>query len=81
MKLKNSNCDKTQKLKLWLNSKTHIVIKLELWWNSKTEIVIKLKTLKGNKTKKKVKNSKAQVQTKLNNSNCDKTQKLKLWQD
>ena len=29
MKLKNSNCDKTQKLKLWWNSKTKIVMKLK----------------------------------------------------
>ena len=28
-KLKNSNCDKTQKLKLWQNSKTQIVTKLK----------------------------------------------------
>ena len=28
-KLKNSNCDKTQKLKLWINSKTQIVINLK----------------------------------------------------
>ena len=26
---KNSNCDKTQKLELWQNSKTHIVTKLK----------------------------------------------------
>ena len=30
MKLKSSNCDKTQKLKLWQNSITQIVTKLEL---------------------------------------------------
>ena len=63
----NSNCDETQKIKLWWNSKTQIVMKLQnsncdetqklkLWWNSKTQIVMKLK-----------------------NSKCDKTQKLKLW--
>ena len=28
-KFKNSNCDKTQKLKLWLNSKTQTVTKLK----------------------------------------------------
>ena len=43
-KLKNSNCDKTQKLKLWTNSKTQIVTKLK---NqncdiSNTQTVIKL---------------------------------------
>ena len=50
----NSNCDETQKLKLWLNSKTQIVMKLikpncddsqdetqklKLWCNPKTQIV------------------------------------------
>ena len=30
-KLKNSNCDKTQKFKFWQNSKTQIVTKLSLW--------------------------------------------------
>ena len=28
-KLKNSNCDETQKLKFWYNSKTLIVMKLK----------------------------------------------------
>ena len=62
MKLKNSNCDESQKIKFRWNSKTQIVIKLKnsncdatqkrkLWWNSKTQIVMKLK-----------------------NSNCDNTQ-------
>ena len=41
--------------------------KLKLWPNSKTQIVTKLK--------------KTQIVTKLKNSNCDKTQKLKLWQN
>ena len=39
MKLKNSNGDQTQKLKLWQNSKNQIVTKLE-----KKHIVTKLKT-------------------------------------
>ena len=58
MTFKNSNCDfypklksnETQKLKLWLNSRTQILMKLkssnydetqehELGWNSKTQIV------------------------------------------
>ena len=39
MKLKNSNCDETQKLKWWQNSK------LKLWQNSKTQSVTKLKLL------------------------------------
>ena len=41
-------------------------MKLKLWWNSKTQIVIKFK------------NSNAE---KLKHSNCDKTQKLKLWKN
>ena len=70
MKLKNSNGDKTQKLKFLWNSKTQIVIqpknsncdqtqKLKLWQNSITLIVIKLQNSNGYKTF---------------NSNCDKTQ-------
>ena len=68
MKLKNSNCDETQKLKWWQNSncdqaffffyKTQIVTKFRLWQNSKCDTT--------------------QILTKLKNSNCDKTQKLKL---
>ena len=75
-KLKKSNCDKTQKIKLWQNSKNQIVTKLKnqivttqklkSWQNSKTEIVTKLKNSNGDKTKKK--------------NYCDKTKKLKLLQ-
>ena len=40
---KNSNCDKTRKLKLWQNSKNQIMTKLKknikLWQNSKSQIV------------------------------------------
>ena len=86
MKPKNSNCDKTQKLKLWWSSKTRIVMKLKnqnfdetqklkLWCNSKTQMVIKLKKIKFWWS------SKTQIVMKLKNSNCDKTQKLKLWQN
>ena len=49
-KLKNWNCDKTQKFKLWHNSKTENCYKsqkLQLWKNSKTQIVTKLKKSKG----------------------------------
>ena len=54
-KLKNSNCGKTQKLKLWQNLKTQIVkkkliaqtvtkeTKIKLWQKSTTKIVTKLK--------------------------------------
>ena len=34
-KLKNLNCDETQKLKLWWNLKRDETQKLKLWWNSK----------------------------------------------
>ena len=80
-----SNCDENQKLKLW--------------WNSKTQIVMKLKNLNCDETKKlklwqKLKNS---ILTKFKlwqNSNCDKIQmrekkskknqiltKFKLWKN
>ena len=70
MKLKNSNCYKTQKLKLW--------------WNSETQIVLKLKNTKCDKTKKnqivtKLKNLTVTKLKKTNN--FDKTQKLWLWQN
>ena len=48
MKLNKSNCDVTQKIKLWWNSKTQIVIKLK----KKTQIVIKLKNLICDETQK-----------------------------
>ena len=57
-KLKNLNCDKTQKLILWQNSKTQIGTKL------KTEIVNKLKNSNCDST---------QIVGKLKNSNCDNT--------
>ena len=87
-KLRNSNCDKTQKLKLWQNSNTQIVTKVE---NSETEIVTKLKNSNCDKTQKLKfwQNSKTQIVTKLKNSNCEQTKnsnyglskkKLKLWQ-
>ena len=41
MKLNNSNFDETQKLKLWWNLKTQIVMKLKNS-NLKTQIVTKL---------------------------------------
>jgi hypothetical protein len=54
MKLKNSNCDEIEKLKLWWNSKTEIVtkLKLKLLQNSKTQIVTKLKNSNCDKTQK-----------------------------
>ena len=71
MNLKNSNCDDTQKLNLWWNSKTHIVIELKI------QILTKLQ----NSNCEKLNNSKfdqTQMVTKLKNSNLDGTQKLKL---
>ena len=53
-KLKNSNCDQTQNLKLWQNSKTQIVKK-----NWKTQIFTQLKLLQ---------NLKTQIVTKLTNT-------------
>ena len=77
VKLKNSNCDKTQKLKLWWNSKTQIVINLKI---SNCEETQKLIGLQNSKLKLWV-NSKTKNGTKLKKSNFDKTQKLKLWQN
>ena len=83
MKLNNSNCYETQKLKLWWNSKTHYcdaTKNLKLWQNL-TQIVMKLKNSYYDETQKqklwslKLKwrqNSKTQFVT---------TQKLKLWQN
>ena len=81
MKLKNSNCDQTKKLKLWHHSKTQIVIKL------KNSMVTKLKKSNCDKPKKNSTCDKTQLVTKLklwHSSNCDKTQvvtKPKLWQN
>ena len=71
--LKNSNCDHTEKFKLWWNSKTQIVMKL------KTQIVMTLKTSNCDKTL----NSNCNKTQKLKFCQNSKTQivtKLKLWQ-
>ena len=67
--LENSNCDKTQKLKLWQNSKIQIVTKLKNsnYDNSKTQIVTKLKNQNSY-------NSETQIVSKLKILICDKTQ-------
>ena len=54
MNFKNSNCGKTQKLKLWEKSKTQMVIKhkLKLWWNSKIQIVTNLENSHCDETQK-----------------------------
>ena len=69
-KLQNSNCNKTQKLKLWQIPTTKIVTKLKnlfvtnkIWENSKTQNVRKIKM------------------SHIKNSNCNITQNLKMWQN
>ena len=54
MKLKNSNCEKIQKLNLWWNSKTQMVTKHKNWNcdQTKTQIVTKLKNSNSDKTQK-----------------------------
>ena len=94
-KLRLSNYDKTQKLKVWQNRKTKIVttqtvtkLKKLNFYNSKTPMlqtqnVTKQKNSNRNITQKlKIwQNTKYQIGTKLENSNGDYTQKLKLWQN
>ena len=69
-KLKNSNCDKTQKLKLCQN--------LKLWWNSNCDETQDLKKwrkkLKCEEKNTNSKFDKTQIVTKIENLNCDKTQ-------
>ena len=95
--LKNSNCDQTQKLKLWQNSKTetetkHKNFKWDKTQKLKKKVVTKLKTQKCDKTQtqKLRQNLKTQIVTKLKNTNCDKTKKniiltklnkIKMWQN
>ena len=67
--LKNSTCGKTQKLKLWQNSKSQIAKNK----NEKLKFVTKLKTLNIDKTQK------PNLWQNLKNSNCDKTQNPNLW--
>ena len=43
VKLKNSNCDETQKIKLGWNSNSDETQKLILWGNSKSQMEIKKK--------------------------------------
>ena len=69
-KPKNSNFSKTQKVKLWQNSKTQIVITLKNY-NCDRNTKNKFIELKFDKT---------QIVTKIKILNCDKTQ-LKLWQN
>ena len=65
-KLKNSNYDKTQKLKLWQNSKNPIVTKLkkiQLWPNSTNQIVTPLSSESETRKHKLWQNSKTQIVT------------------
>ena len=82
MKLKNSNCDETQ-LKLWSNSNCNQTQKSKLWWHSKTQIVMKLKNSNCDETQnlKLLLNSKSQIVMKFKNSIYDETQKLKVLRD
>ena len=63
-KLKNSNCDNSQKLNLLQNSETQIVTKLK-----KNKILTKLQNSNCDET---------QIVAKPNNINCDKAKKLQL---
>ena len=79
-----SQSSKTQKLKLWQNSKTRIVTKLKNSNFDNVKNVTKLKLWQNSKCerKKKLKNSKCdkiQIMTKLKNSKCDNNQKFNLW--
>ena len=69
-KLKNSNCDPIQKLKLWQNWKTQTVTKLK---NSNFDKTQELKLWQNSNNKK--------IVTKLKDLNCDETQQLKLRQN
>ena len=96
-KTQNSNRDKTQKPKLWQNSKMQIVLKhknsncdnskaqikinIKLWAILKTQIVAKLKYSNCEKKTKKSNLDKNLFVSKLQISNCEKTQKLKLFQN
>ena len=65
-KLKKSNCDKTQKIKLWEISK------LKLRKNSTNCDLTRFKNSNCEKTQLKLRqNSKTQIVTKLKNSSCD----------
>ena len=79
-----------QKHKLWQNSKPEAdktkknlkgdkTQKLIWWQSSKTQIVTKLKKIDCDKTLKK--KPKFWQNSNCDNSNCDQTQKLKLWQN
>ena len=70
VKLENSNCDETQKLKWGWNSESQTVNKLK---NSNCDEPQNLKIVRKPKNSN---SDKTQVVTKLKNSNGDKTHKL-----
>ena len=69
-KIEKLKCDKTQKLKMWQNSKTWNVTKLK---NSKCDKTQKLKMWQNSQTQNETK------LTKLTNLKCDN--KIKMWQN
>ena len=71
MNVKNQIVIKTQKLKLWQNSKIQNVTKLKNLSCDTTQILTKPNNSKCEQT---------QIVTKLKNSNCDKTS-LNFWQN
>ena len=79
-KLKNSKCGKTQKFKMWPNSKTQMGqhSKILMWQNPKTKNVKKLKKIKMWQNSKKIVTKVIRLdyerRKKLRNWNCDKTQ-------
>ena len=89
MKLKNSNCDETQKLNFFSNSKTQIMMKLKnsncdqtpklkLWWNSKNSNCDKNKKIKlwWNSKNQIVKKTHVLTKLKLWQKSNEKTQKI-----
>ena len=86
MKLKNSNCDKSEKLRLWWNSKSNCdeIQKLEWWQNSnsncdKTQKLELWHTSNCDITQivreeTQTQNVRTQIVTNSKNSNYDKTQ-------
>ena len=73
-KLKNSNCDKTQKLKFWQNSKTETETEHNIFMVIPCRNVTKFINSNCDKAKK-------ENCDKTQNSNCDKTKKVKLQQN
>ena len=73
-KLKHSNCDKTQKLKLWQNSITKIVTKQKKSNSNPNCDKTPHSDCDKSKNTNCDKNQKNQIGTKLKNSSCEKNQ-------